>query len=47
MSQSIIGRIWDRLANRYTQDAESDCCGPAIEEVSADETDESAGCGCE
>lgn len=46
MSQNIIGRIWDRLASRYTQDAESDCCGPAIEEVSADETDDESDSCC-
>jgi hypothetical protein len=34
MSQSTLGRIWDRLTARYEQDTESDCCGATAEEVS-------------
>ena len=36
MSQSTLGRIWSRLANRYEQDTESDCCGATVEEISSD-----------
>lgn len=34
MSQSTLGRIWDRLTARYEQDKGSDCCGATVEEVS-------------
>jgi hypothetical protein len=36
MSQSTLGRIWDRLTARYEQDTESGCCGATIEEISQD-----------
>jgi hypothetical protein len=36
MSQSTLGRIWDRLTARYEQDTESDCCGATVEEISQD-----------
>lgn len=36
MSQSTLGRLWNRLTNRYEQDAESGCCGVSIEEVQSD-----------
>jgi hypothetical protein len=45
MSQSTLGRLWNRLTNRYEQDAESDCCSVSIEEVPSDtEETESDSC---
>jgi hypothetical protein len=45
MAQSVLDRIWNRLANRYRQDRESDCCGARIEEVQSDSgADESDSC---
>ena len=32
--ESIFGRIWDSLVNRYEQDENSDCCGATVEDVS-------------
>ncbi len=36
MAQSALGRIWNRLVDRYDQDEDEDCCGSTIEEVPAD-----------
>ena len=45
MSQSTLGRIWDRLIARYEQDTESECCGPAVRETASDASeDESENC---
>lgn len=49
MAQNVVNRIWNWLVNRYDQDSEADCCGPAIEEVTSDsetdeQTDESKSC---
>ena len=38
MSQSTLGRIWNRLANRYEQDIDAECCGAIIDEVSTEST---------
>jgi hypothetical protein len=47
MSQSILGRIWDRLATRYERDEDTDCCGTAVEEVSQGPVDSNAEDCCE
>lgn len=36
MSQSTLGRIWDRLTARYEQDTKSECCGTTVEEIAQD-----------
>lgn len=47
MAQSMIGRLWDRIVDRYDQDSESDCCSATIEEVSSDSSEEESGSCCE
>ena len=42
MSQSILGRVWDRLAARYERDEDTDCCGTAVEEVPQGPVDSNA-----
>ena len=42
MTQGVISRIWNRLVARYDKDSDGGCCGPTIEEVPADEKDESS-----
>lgn len=45
MAQSTLGRLWNRLAERYDGGDEADCCGTAIEEVqSKQEEPESDSC---
>ena len=45
MSQSTLGRIWNRLTARYEQDTESDCCGATVEEITQDSAEtESENC---
>jgi hypothetical protein len=47
MSQSILVRIWDRLATRYERDEDTDCCGTTVEEVSQGPVDSNAEDCCE
>jgi hypothetical protein len=47
MSQSALSRLWNRLANRYEQDTESDCCGTTVEEVSQDSQETESESCCE
>ncbi len=47
MTQSTLNRIWNRLANRYGQDEESECCGAAIEEVQSNSTETESESCCE
>ena len=42
MSQSILGRVWDRLAARYERDEDADCCGTVVEEVPQGPVDSNA-----
>ena len=42
MEQDILGRMWNRLVDRYSRDVESDCCGPEIEEVQSDSPESGA-----
>lgn len=39
MVRSTLDRLWQRLINRYEQDAESDCCGLTIEEASTESSE--------
>ena len=39
MILSVLGRVWNRLTDRYSEndgDGEADCCGPEIEEIQSD-----------
>ena len=46
MSQSALTRVWNRLASRYEQDEDADCCETTIEEVSLDTAEaDSENCG--
>lgn len=47
MSQSMIGRVWNRLVARNDKESDADCCGTTIEEIPPDETEESSGSCCE
>ena len=47
MSQSVLDRIWNRFANRYEQNNESDCCETIIEEVPSDSSETEAESCCE
>ena len=39
MAQSTLGRIWNRIADRYSSDSGADCCGTTIEAVESDSSD--------
>ena len=47
MSQSALARVWNRLASRYEQDEDADCCGTTIEEVSSDTAEADSESCCE
>jgi hypothetical protein len=36
MTQNALDRIWNRFVDRYSDDADGDCCGPMVEEVETD-----------
>jgi hypothetical protein len=39
MTESTLGRLWNRLVDRYSADEESDCCGVEIEEARSESAD--------
>lgn len=45
MAKNTLNRIWNRLADRYNPDSDSDCCGSNIVE-SQSETDGSESENC-
>lgn len=35
-ARTVLGRLWNRLADRYDRDDSADCCGSGIEALTTD-----------
>jgi hypothetical protein len=47
MTRSVLERAWNRLVNRYQPIGDSDCCGPRIEEIQSESSEDGSEHRCE